>query len=342
MVLLKAFGAIEIGIGGDLSGLRGRQNGRSYDGDFQAQFAHLKELLAAYDPAARIQFIESPPPVDLAEEFGEAAAAAGMPVRQFTSLYVIGGNESQPDALDALRANLALAKRTGTVERLNMQVWGTATIPAVRTLVDFYLAAEELAQAAGIELFTETHIDRFTYDPRRLVAVHEALLDRTGGRLGLRVAADLSHYVHQIGNPHFANWPSISSGALNINPLDLDNAVSRHIIGMGLVGYGHLRMAVPNQLPPNHGSIQYPVADPALDPATAHLTYGGLSRPWEAERMQFWLRWYRQIFLFQNIAMVSFAQRMIRQLQQERAASPLYQTTTIPPMASEAVLIPGS
>ena len=81
---------IEIGIGGDLTGLRGRREGRSYAGDFAAQFAHLKELLAAYDPAATIEFIESPPPADNAEEFGVAAAAAGMPVRQFTALYVVG------------------------------------------------------------------------------------------------------------------------------------------------------------------------------------------------------------------------------------------------------------
>src|SRR5579871_1117404 len=114
---------VEIGIGGDLTGLRGRDRGgnpndprqqyRVFEGDFREQFAHLKELIAAYDPQARIQFIEIAPPQDRAEEFSDVAAAAGIPVKQFTGLYVIGGNETAPDALVSLRNNLDLAKRSG-------------------------------------------------------------------------------------------------------------------------------------------------------------------------------------------------------------------------------------
>jgi hypothetical protein len=299
-----------------------------------------------YDPKATIQFIETMPPRDRAEEFGEAAAARGIPVRQFTALYVVGGDATTPDALATLRANLDLARRVPTIERLNMQVLGTDSYPPVEALVDFYIAAEDLAQDAGIELYTETHVDRFTYDPRRLIAVHEALLDRTSGRLGLRVCADFSHYVHQLGNPHFPNWEAISSGALNIDPRDPDNYVSRAIIAGGLIGYGHLRMAVPNDLPRGHGSIQYPVVDPLTDPPTADLPHGGLKEPWDGARCVPWLTWYREIFsyqlqhpehptarfstefigdmapgeyrvdpyrnLYQNIAMVSTAQRLIR------------------------------
>ena len=351
-------GAIEIGIGGDLSGLRGRGDGgaprqpgrqyRAWQGDFKEQFTHLKELTASYDPDAIIQFVETAPPVDRAEEFGAAAAEAGLPVRQFTAIYVVDGDAATPDALDTLRANLDLARRVPTIEGLNMQVVGTNSHPTLKALVDFYLAAEDMAQEAGITLYTETHVDRFTYDPRRLIAVHEALLERTSGRLGLRVAADFSHYVHQLGNTHFANWEGISSGALNMNPLDPDNYISRKIIGAGLIGYGHLRMAVPNDLPRGHGSIQYPVVDPRTDPGTADLPNGGLPEPWDGERCAAWLTWYREVFtyqlshperpmarfssefigdmgpgeyrvdpyrnLFQNIAMVSTAQRMVREL----------------------------
>ena len=346
--------AIEIGIGGDLGALRGgtppdpRRQRRTWDGDFRAQFAHLQELMAAYDPEAAIQFLETMPPLDRAEEFGAIAAECGIPVRQFTALYVVGGNAASPDALDTLRANLELARRVPTIERLNMQVWGTNDQPSLEAIVDFYLAAEDLAQDAGIDLYTETHIDRFTYDPRRLIAVHEALLDRTGGRLGLRVGADFSHYVHQLGNSHGVNWQAISSGALNLDPRDPANYVSRTIIAEGLIGYGHLRMAVPNDLPRDHGSIQYPVVDPRTDPETAGLPYGGMREPWDGTRCEPWLIWYREIFshhlrhperpmarfstefigdvapgdyrvdpyrnLFQNLAMVSLAQRMIRDL----------------------------
>ncbi len=60
-----------------------------------------------------------------------------------------------------------------------MQVWGNNETPTIAALVEFYGIAEEMAGKYGIELYTETHVDRFTYDPRRLIAVHEALLDHT-------------------------------------------------------------------------------------------------------------------------------------------------------------------
>jgi hypothetical protein len=349
---------IEIGIGGDLTGLQGREKGgsshdpgkqyRIVEGDFKGQFDDLKRRMAAYDPEAVIQFIETMPPKDRAEEFAAVAAEAGIPVKQFTALYWVGGTSTEPDALVTLRANLDLAKRAGTIERLNMQVVGDNATPTIDALVGFYVAAEEMAAAEGIEIFTETHIDRFTYDPRHLIAVHEALLDRTGGRLGLRVAADFSHYVHQLGNSHMANWPAISSGELNLNPLDPDNYVSRQIIARGLIGYGHLRAAIPNNRPRGQGSIQYPIVDPASDPETIDLPNGGMAEPWRGEVLAPWLTWYREIFtyqlthrerpvarfatefigdvapgeyrtepyrnLFQNLAMVSTAQRMVREI----------------------------
>ena len=292
-------GTIEIGIGGDLTGLHGREKGgsphdprkqyRIVEGDFKEQFADLKRRMAAYDPDATIQFIETMPPRDRVEEFAEIAAAAGIPVKQFTALYWVGGTSTEPDALVTLRDNLDLASRAGTIERLNMQVIGDSTTPSIDALVNFYIAAEDMAAAEGIEIFTETHIDRFTYDPRRLVAVHQALLDRTGGRLGLRVTADFSHYVHQIGNTHTANWPDIASGALNLNPFDPDNYVSRHIIAGGLIGYGHLRAAIPNDLARGQGSIQYPIVNPATDPATADLPNGGMAEPWDGGALAPWL-----------------------------------------------------
>jgi hypothetical protein len=336
---------VEIGIGGDLTGLRGRPDGRSFSGDFRAQLAHLDELIHAYDPAARIEFIEGRPPEDRAEELGEVAAEMGIPLKQFTAIYYVGGAPGQPDALDLLKTNLALARRVGTVDRLNMQVVGDNSTPTTPALLLFYARAEEMAQAAGIELYTETHVDRFTYDPRRLVDVHDALLNYTGGRFGLRVCGDLSHYVHQNGNPHFPNWSDISSGELNLDPLDPSNYISNNVIQTGLIGYGHLRMAVPNSIPPGEGSIQYPVVDPRTDPETAHTENGGLPEPWDEEKTRPWWAWYREVFayqqqhlerpvarfstefigdgtaghyrvhpyrnLFQNVAMVAKAQRML-------------------------------
>lgn len=290
---------IEIGLGGHLEGLRGRAEPKTYEGDFRAQFEHLGELISAYDEQSTIQFLETRPPADRVEEFAEAAASFGMPVKQFTYLYVVGGSEDHPDALESLRINLEIARRARTVDRLNMQVWGDNETPSVESLINFYLTAEAMAQDAGIELYTETHVDRFTYDPRRLVAVHEALLDRTGGRTGLRVCADLSHYVHQLGNTHFPNCEAIASGELNIDPRDPSNYVSRNIIATGLINYGHLRTAVPNDLPRGHGSIQYPVVDPKNDPRTTHLANGGMTEPWDAKKIAPWMIWYKEIFKYQ-------------------------------------------
>src|SRR3954447_13972614 len=112
---------VEIGIGGDLTGLRGRLSGRSYDGDFEEQFLHLKELIALYDPAASIEFIENCPPKARAEEFGELASKHGMPVKQFSIPCDIGDSIV---AFPFLRENLELARRTGTVDRINLQVLG--------------------------------------------------------------------------------------------------------------------------------------------------------------------------------------------------------------------------
>ena len=156
-----------------------------------------------------------------------------------------------------------------------------------------------MAQARGIELYTETHVDRFSHDPRRLLAVHDRLMEVTGGRTGLRVAADFSHYLHQIGNPHFPQWPAIAAGQLNLDPLDPDNLISRRIVASGLVGNGHLRAAVPNDLPRGRGSIRYPIVDPRTDAATAHLPNGGMDRPWKAARLGPWVALYRQIFAYQ-------------------------------------------
>ncbi len=175
-------------------------------------FGHLARLMEEHDADAPIQFVEIVPPEARAEEFAEIAAEHGMLLKQFTRLCVLGGDDENPDAFEALSGYLTLAKRAGTVDRLNIQVLGDSTTPSLDALCGFYLRAEEMAQAQGIGLYTETHVDRFSHDPRRLLAVRDRLRETTGGCTGLRVAADFSHYLHQIGNPHFPQWPSSRTG----------------------------------------------------------------------------------------------------------------------------------
>ena len=115
---LQEFGQIEIGLCSDLGGTalagvrsldlirqpaEGAAGLRRYKADCRALFDHLKELMAEYDSQARIDFIETVPPENRVEEFAEVAADSGIPLKQFTRLCVIGGNEEEPDGLVAMR-----------------------------------------------------------------------------------------------------------------------------------------------------------------------------------------------------------------------------------------------
>lgn len=208
-----ARGRIEIGVCSDMGGtalagvdglaeLRSVIEPRRFREVAHRFFGHLARLMEEHDADAPIQFVEIVPPEARAEEFAEIAAEHGMPLKQFTRLCVLGGGDENPDAFEALSGYLTLAKRAGTVDRLNIQVLGDSTTPSLDALCGFYLRAEEMAQAQGIGLYTETHVDRFSHDPRRLLAVHDRLRETTGGRTGLRVAADFSHYLGQAGGRH--------------------------------------------------------------------------------------------------------------------------------------------
>jgi hypothetical protein len=290
---MKTGANLEIGIGGDLGGDLGIGEGKPWSEWVKA----LQKEVARRDPLARIDFIEGCPDPDGAK----VAADLGMPFRQFTDLYVVGGKREgrEEDALVTLERNLEKAAAAKTVTALNMQVWGIKEEPSLDALCAFYHAAYALALPYGIGLFTETHVDRFTYDPRRLLAVHERLLAESKGAYGLQVGADFSHYVHQLGNPHMDNWAEIKAGRLRIDPFDPENVVSTRIIQGGLVGYGHLRCAAPNDRPRDAGSIQYPIADPASDPYQAYAGELACGGRWDGSRTRWWKEFYRQAFAYQ-------------------------------------------
>ena len=273
-MLEQKLGQIEIGLCSDLGGtalagvrgldrIRPQAAGgaglRQYKTDCRTFFEHLAELMADYEPELRIDFIETVPPQHGAEEFAQVAAESGIPLKQMTRLCVIGGNDDEPEALEAMSGYLELARRAGTLDRINFQILGDSTCPGIDAIVDFYLRAEEMAGEAGVQLLTETHVERYNHDPRRMVAAHEMLQERTGGGLGIRVCADLSHYVHQIGNSHFPQWPSISSGELRLDPFDPDNYISRNLIETGLVWGGSSARSHPQQSA--SWKRQYPVSD---------------------------------------------------------------------------------
>lgn len=284
---------LEIGIGGDLGGDLGIGPNKPWSEWVLALQAEVKRR----DPLARIDFMEGCPD----PEGAKVAADIGVPFRQFTDLYVVGGNQDgrKEDALETLKRNLDKAAAAKTVTALNMQVWGIKDQPSIDALCAFYHAAYVMAKPYGIGIFTETHVDRFTYDPRRLLAVHERLLAESKGAYGIQVGADFSHYVHQLGNPHMDNWAEISSGRLRLDPFDAENVVSKRIIQAGLVGYGHLRCAVPNDRPRNAGSIQYPLVDPATDPYQAYAGDLACGGRWDGSRTRPWKEFYRQTFAYQ-------------------------------------------
>ncbi len=291
---MSARGAnLEIGLGGDLGGDLGIDQGKPFGDWLRA----LRAEVAKLDPRAGVDFLEGAGDA----EQSRIALAEGMPYRQFTDLYVVGGQAEGPheDALVTLKGNLEKAAITRTVTALNMQVWGVGARPGDDALAEFYHAAEAKAKPYGIGLFTETHVDRWTYDPRRLLRIHERLLRESAGAYGIRVGADFSHYVHQLGNPTAPHWADLQSGALVMDPFDPANIISTRIIQGGLVGYGHLRCAAPNDRPRDRGSIQYPLVDPAGDPRTpwrGELACGGA---YQEARTRSWKELYRQAFAYQ-------------------------------------------
>ena len=135
-----ASGLIEIGVCSDMGGtalagvdglaeLRSVTEPRPFREVCRRFFGHLARLMEEHDADAPIQFVEIGPPEARAEEFAEIAAGHGMPLKQFTRLCVLGGDDESPDAVEALSGYLTLAKRAGTVDRLNIQVLGDSTTP---------------------------------------------------------------------------------------------------------------------------------------------------------------------------------------------------------------------
>jgi hypothetical protein len=310
---------------------------------FSERLDRLKAELHGIDPDASIDFLDGVPARD-----GDSVTALdhGMPYLTFLDLFIVGGSETWPDALTSMYNCMEKAKKVGSYIRLDMQINGDSHEPSISQLVDFFRRAWDMTDPMGIDICVETHIDRVSYDPRHVMRIHEALLDATKGERGLLISADFSHYIHQVGNTHGLHWQDISSGALNLDPFDPENYVSKVLIPSGLIKMGHLRMAVPNNLDRTQGSIQYPIIDPAKDPTPTG--YDGLWHygAFDESRTEPWKAWYRELFRailssddptpitfntefirydgdyaqepyrnqYQNLAMVAWAQRTKREI----------------------------
>jgi len=260
---------------------------------FSERLDQLNSELRSIDADAHIDFLDGVP---TKEADARTAVDYGMPYLTFLDLFVIGGNETWPDALTSVYNCMEKAKKVGSYIRLDMQINGDSNEPSIPQLVDFFRRAWEMSDPMGIDICVETHIDRVSYDPRHLMRIHEALLDATKGERGLLISADFSHYIHQVGNTHGLHWQDISSGVLNMDPYDPGNYVSKVLIPSGLIKMGHLRLAVPNNLDRTQGSIQYPIVDPATDPTPT--AYDGLWHygPFDESRTEPWKKWYRELF----------------------------------------------
>jgi len=296
---------IKFGLGGHLEW--------DLNASFEDRMNEINDELNEIDPGAKIDYLDGIPAQErdakLAEEFG-------YPYLSFLDLFILGGTDTWPDAMITLKKCMDTARKVGTYKRLDMQIHGDSINPSISELVDFFRRAWDLADPLGIDLCVETHIDRISYDPRHLMKLHEALLNATKGERGLNISADFSHYVHQIGNTNGILWNDHQSGALNLNPFDPENYVSKVMIPSGLIKMGHLRMAVSNNLNREQGSIQYPILDPALDHRSTE--YKGLWHydRWTEERTLAWKSWYKELFRYilqsNNPEPVYFSSEFIR------------------------------
>jgi hypothetical protein len=276
---------IEIGLGGVL-------NIPGDSGYGREKIMTCWEDLDRIRPGCCFDYLEGIP---ASKDLAQWAEDRGFPYRVFTALYVPGGVDGHPDGLEVLKQNLEICAKYPTINTLNMQVLGNSESPSMEALYDFYKQAEKLAGAQGVLLTTETHIDRFTYDPSHALAVHEFLKRESRGKLGLNIWADFSHYVHQMENEacmkkHPAFAPGRTPGRADFE------AVVDQVIHSNLIVGGHLRCAAPNPLGRERGAIQYPLVAPSSDPyadVTDELLYHGM---WQEERTHAWKNVYKALF----------------------------------------------
>jgi hypothetical protein len=277
---------IEIGLGGVL-------NIPGDSGYGREKVVKCREDLNMILPGCCFDYLEGIPD---SEDLAHWAEDMGFPYRVFTALYVPGGFGGHPDGLEVLKKNLEICERYSTITTLNMQVLGSSESPSMEELYDFYEKADAMAGAQGVLLTTETHIDRFTYDPSYALVVQEYLQRESGGDLGLNIWADFSHYVHQMENEacmkaHPAFTVDHKPGRAGFE------AVVDELIRSGLIVGGHLRCAAPNSLGREKGAIQYPIVAPSSDPysdATDELIHHGT---WREERTHTWKNLYRSLFV---------------------------------------------
>ena len=276
---------IEIGLGGVL-------NIPGVSGYGREKITKCREDLNAIRSGCCFDYLEGIP---ASKDLADWAEDEGFPYRVFTGLYVPGGVDGHPDGLEVLKQNLEICAKYPTINTLNMQVLGNNDSPSFDELYRFYEQAEELAVAQRVQLTTETHIDRFTYDPSRMLAVHEYLKRESRGKLGLNIWADFSHYVHQMENAVcMKNHPAFAPGR---RPGRADfEAVVDQVIHSDLIVGGHLRCAAPSSLGRECGAIQYPIVAPSSDPyadVTDALRFHGT---WQEERTYVWKKVYRTLF----------------------------------------------
>ena len=257
------------------------------------RLSYFLEELHHYNPNARVEFLDGVP---ANEADAETAIKMGMPYRSFVELFILGGSMDWPDAVESIKKCAERIQRFPSLTHVDMQIHGSNTTPSIEALIDFFKIAWELMDPLGVTLCVETHIDRISYDPRHLLRIHQALLEATEGQRGLLISADFSHYIHQLTNTHSLYWSDQQIGSLNLNPFDPNNIVSSQLIPSGLVRMGHLRMAIPNNLTREQGTIQYPIVDPALDPFPTD--YDGLwdYGTFDKTATSSWKAWYRELF----------------------------------------------
>jgi hypothetical protein len=276
---------IEIGLGGDLYLPNKNES-------FRKIVTRSARDLHQLDSNLSFDYVEGIP--ESADD-GKWAEDQGFPFRVFTALYVIDQTPDYPQALDELKKNLELCAQVPTIKNLNMQVMGDSSVPNLDQLTSFYQEATRLASAQGVTLSTETHIDRFTHDPSRMMEVHDHLMTNSHGELGLNIWADFSHYVHQFGHPEFLNSHPARDARYPVGRDGFD-ALLHDIMNSGLIVGGHMRCATPNALNRVQGSIQYPISAPSGDPyadASDDLQSYGI---WQEEKTRVWKDLYRKLF----------------------------------------------
>ena len=229
--------------------------------DIDTRFAMVRD-------AGVFDYVDKTPDPHEIEDFLEASAKYGLPVRAGGWFYALGADEA------LLEKNLQTSKELGSIVH-NTQIklhHAKGHVVTDEEVVEAYLRAAELGERYRCVPCFEVHVNMWSEDFPRVARVGR-WVEAQGVEFNMTL--DHSHVIFKIDNPDeqkiFDTDKRIADGDLILDPFAKGNVISEWLEA-GWVRHCHARAAIPNNPKnitgqhPDGGvgrGIQYPFKKPA-------------------------------------------------------------------------------